>query len=164
MTNTASQSFTVELIEELGFVGFDPVESLVRARCMHVPATPGVYVVVRPADSSPRFRSVSEGGWFKGRDPTKPRSLLRSRWVSGTAVLYIGMAGTDLRSRVHALVRYGTGAPVGHQGGQYLWQVQGSRRFLVAWKPVRDARRLEIRLIKDFERAHGQLPFANRQH
>jgi hypothetical protein len=156
--------FTKDGLEKAAFTGFTAVADLVIDRCGDVGPGPGVYVVLRVAPSRPRFLSTSVGGWFKGRDPTVDVALLRRRWVEDTHVLYIGKAGTSLRQRVRALVDYGSGRPVGHQGGRYLWQVEGSSSFLIAWKPIADARREEIRLLDEFIGIHGSLPFANITH
>ena len=110
-------------LEHLGFVGFLPAPDLRVDRCSDIPASPGVYAVVRSSNLEPRFRARSVGGHFKSVDPTVPVAELRQKWVADSPVLYIGMAGTSLRTRVRALVEYAGGKPVGHQGGRYLWQV-----------------------------------------
>jgi hypothetical protein len=74
------------------------------------------------------------------------------------------MAGSSLKLRIRALVDFGSGRPVGHRGGRYLWQLDGSSSFRVAWKPAPDARVLEIRLLTEFESEYGRLPFANISH
>ena len=159
-----TSAFTRSTVEKFGFEGFESVGSLVANRCLATPRKPGVYVVIRAVESAPRFRTKSLGGWFKDEDPSVPTSVLKARWIPETPVLYIGMAGTDLRDRVDALVKFGVGKPVGHRGGRYLWQVQGSSDFIIAWKATHDARGSEKRLFSEFETAYGQLPFANLQH
>ncbi len=156
--------YTRESLEALGFTGFEPVADLKAGRCKQVSPEPGVYVVLRESAEPPCFLDKSAGGWFKRRDPTVPVSTLEAGWVNGAPVLYIGKAGTSLRVRVRALVDYGLGKPVGHQGGRYLWQVEGSASFLVAWRMVDEPRAEETRLLTGFEAAHGQLPFANISH
>jgi hypothetical protein len=155
--------FDEAYLRSQGFVGFVSAADLVASRCTEIPADPGVYAVIRSAETTRRFRSVSVAGHFKGKDPTVVRSTLEAAWVEGTTVLYIGMAGTSLRKRVKDLVDYGAGKPKGHQGGRYLWQVQGSASFLVAWRPG-VARTMETKLLAAFEAAYGHLPFANLGH
>jgi hypothetical protein len=150
-------------LEARGFVGFESTASLRKTRCRGLPATPGVYVVARSADAPPRFRNASLGGWFKGKDPTVARDVLRGRWIEGTPILYVGKA-TSLRSRVRQLVDFGVGKPIGHWGGRLLWQVEGSASFLVAWQRSIDPRAEESGLLAEFVEAYGALPFANLSH
>jgi hypothetical protein len=151
-------------MEALEFTGFTSVQSLYASQCSEITTEAGVYGVVRPTEDSPRFLTVSVGGWFKGKDPTVDVELLCERWIADASVLYLGMAGSNLRQRIRALIDYGNGRPVGHQGGRYLWQVDGSAGFLVAWKIDRDPRHLESRLLAEFEKVHARLPFANVSH
>ncbi len=159
-----SAAFTRERLDDLGFTGFLSVRSLVATRCLEVPAGEGVYVVVRPTLSRPTFLTRSVGGWFKGKDPTVDVAVLRRRWLADTPVLYFGKAGTSLRRRVSALIAYGSGKPVSHQGGRYLWQVSGSPAFMIGWNACSTSRVRESILLAEFEKAHGQLPFANLSH
>jgi hypothetical protein len=160
-------SFTTAGIADEGFDGFLSVGHLRASRLAEVPKGAGVYVVMRPAAGSPTFLSTSAGGWFKGTDPTVPVSVLEARWISSTEVLYIGKAtaGTGgrsgLRKRVGQLLAYGSGKPVGHQGGRYLWQVADSDEFLVAWRAVEDPTAEENRLLAAFFEINGAYPFAN---
>jgi len=123
--------------------GIVSVRKLDASRCRQVPAEPGVYAVVRPSMAPPRFRTQSTGGRFKGKDPTVAKEILAGRWVD-TDVLYLGRSRPPLRGRILDLVDYGSGGPAAHQGGRYLWQLQGSDDFLVAWKPTPDPVREEI--------------------
>jgi len=160
-------SFTTAGIADQGFSGFLTVSHLQASRLADVPKGAGVYVVMRPAAGRPRFLSTSTGGWFKDSDPTVPVSVLEARWIAPTEVLYVGKAtaGTSgrsgLRKRVGQLLAYGSGKPVGHQGGRYLWQVAGSDAFLVAWRAVGDPTSEENRLLASFFEVHGAYPFAN---
>jgi hypothetical protein len=156
--------FTSDRLIKLGFEGFVTVRSLATGSRSSIPKKPGVYAVVRRNVRPVRFRTKSAGGWFKSKDPTVPTTVLRARWLTSTDVLYLGMASKDLQERIRALVLYGTGADIGHQGGRYVWQVQGSNDFVVCWTKEANARSVEIRLLNQFERAHGKLPFANLSH
>lgn len=157
---TARLPMTRATLEASGFSGFVSVDALAASRCREVPALPGVYAVLSN-ESQARFLAKSAGGWFKGKDPTVPVAVLQGRWVADTDILYFGRSQPPLRGRVDALVQYAMGRPVAHQGGRYLWQVAGSRSFLVCWKPDTDPVGEEVRLQEGFLAAYGALPFAN---
>lgn len=154
-------AFSRSHVEGLGYTGFTGVAVLRRERCRTAPDRPGTYLVLRPAATTGVIRASSVGGWFKGRNPTVPVDVLRERWVSDADVVYVGMAGTSIRERVRSLVDYGGGKPVGHQGGRYLWQLEGSDDLLVAWRESDQPREDERVLLDAFAAAHGTLPFAN---
>jgi hypothetical protein len=147
-------------LEGEGFVGFLTVTRLRASQCLEMPVGPGVYVVLCDSPAAVEFLTVSLGGHFKGRDPTVPVAELQARWPTGTPVLYIGK-GDALRRRVVQLLDFGVGSPVGHWGGRYLWQVEGSDHFLVGWQQHSEPRRCEHELLTSFESTYGQLPFAN---
>lgn len=143
-----------------GFRGFQTVRHMRASRCAGAPLRPGVHVILRVAETTVRLRSRSPGGWFKQADPTVDRAILRARWIAETPVLYIGKADV-LRDRLDAYMRFGAGAPISHKGGRYIWQVQGSDKLLVAWRQDSQPGRRASRLLADFERQYGSLPFAN---
>jgi len=151
--------FSREWLEAEGFGGFITVASLQESTAA-IPGVPGVYVVCAPAPGPGRFLAASEGGWFKRKDPTVPVSTLKDRWHPTTTGLYIGKAAS-LRSRIGQLVRFGGGAPVGHWGGRYLWQVERSSDFLVAWREADEPRAAEVLLLAEFTERFGAQPFAN---
>ena len=76
------------------------------------------------------------------------------------AVVYIGKAGS-LSERVGSLIAFGTGHPVGHRGGRYLWQLADAQSLLVAWRSEDEPERAEAALLDAFRAQHGVLPFAN---
>jgi hypothetical protein len=76
--------------------------------------------VLRPARVEPTVVGSSRAGWFKDKNPSVPVDEMRSAWVPGAEVLYIGKAG-DLRRRLHEYRCQGAGQRVGHWGGCYIW-------------------------------------------
>lgn len=159
--------FSAEALRSAGFVGFVSIAELRAEACTRIPMRPGIYAVLRASESAPRFLSTSSAGWFKGEDPTEVVSVLRARWVPGTPLLYVGKATAGsqqrrhLRKRISELLDFGAGRPIGHRGGRYLWQIAGSDRFLVAWRPDADPTAAENKVIGTFSAAYGSYPFAN---
>ncbi|MDQ7788755.1 MAG: hypothetical protein RDU41_01730 [Clostridia bacterium] len=159
---------SVDSIQSAGFMGFKSISDLHRTRCVEVPRVAGVYMILRDAAEPPRFRAVSTGGHFKGRNPTVPEFMLVHNWVDGATVLYIGKAGggtsrSVLQKRLYSYLRFGAGEPVGHWGGRLIWQLEDSDALLVSWKPCEDVDTadLERSLIQDFVKAYGKRPLAN---
>ncbi|MCX9193291.1 hypothetical protein C3Y87_18160 [Carbonactinospora thermoautotrophica] len=163
--------WTRQALEDQGFRGFIPFSALPDG---DVPALPGVYVVFRPVDPDdpkalPDFLPTSPAGRFKRRDPSESVEKLQREWVAGAEVLYIGKADAGeggrrgLKKRLDEYRRFGAGEPVGHWGGRYIWQLADAEQLLVAWRPVLDENPedVEERLLKDFKRLYGALPFAN---
>jgi hypothetical protein len=159
--------FTRQALDAAGFIGWVPFASLRESSC---PRAPGVYVVVRPDPTIPvDFTPRSCGGWFKGRDPTSPVDELRTKWIDGAEVVYIGMAGAGrgssrgLRQRLIEYADFGAGKPAAHSGGRRIWQLADCKRLLVAWReePHREAGAVESEMIAAFIGTYGRLPFAN---
>ncbi|MGH3780587.1 MAG: hypothetical protein ACRDRO_08130 [Pseudonocardiaceae bacterium] len=148
-----------DALVERGFTGFVPFAELPSAG---VPSGPGVYVVWRPVSVEPTFVEISPAGWFKGEDPSVPVDTLRSAWVPGAEVVYIGRSG-GLRRRLDDYRRHGAGQPVGHRGGRCIWQLPDPDLLLVAWQPIPDLDPgdVESRLIAEFVTSYGHRPFAN---
>jgi transcriptional regulator with XRE-family HTH domain len=146
-------------LAEAGFEGFLRLSALV-SDMPGVPASPGVYVVIRRSTVPPEFLDRSVGGHFKGEDPTVPVERLAPKWVPDTNTLYFGRA-SNLRSRIKLLARYGNGEPVAHRGGRYLWQLADHHDLIVAWQETTDQVAREAELVANFEDRHAMLPFAN---
>ena len=163
----SQERFTEAWFRAAGFSGFQTVGELRSTNLEAVPRDPGVYIVIRVDSSPPAYLAQSDGGWFKGNDPTVPTAILTSKWVADAQLLYVGKAtggsngANGLRKRLGLLLRYGAGKPVGHQGGRYLWQVKGADKYVIAWRVVTDPTAEENRLLADFSEAYGAYPFAN---
>ena len=121
-----------------------------------------------PLRRAPGFLAIGTGGHFKGKDPNVPIARLAREWVDGALVVYVGQAGTrsagTLRKRIHQMIRFGEGSPVGHWGGRLVWQLEDAAALQVCWKVVRDttARTAEKELIGAFKLIRGgRRPFAN---
>jgi hypothetical protein len=99
----ADDGFSRRSLEGAGFRGFVTFDALEPST---VSPDPGVYVVLRDADSRPTLLEVSVGGHFKGRNPSVPVQVLDKRWVHGASVLYIGKA-TSLRTRLRQFREFG---------------------------------------------------------
>jgi len=160
----------IQAVREAGFSGFKTAGELTRSNLAEVPEAPGVYMVVRDRTTPPAFASRSQGGHFKGKDPTVDLATLQRNWVSGAAVLYIGKAGggsssATLRQRLKRYLRFGAGHPVGHWGGRLIWQLRDADSLLFCWRPAggADAREFERQLIQEFLKSFGTRPFANLQ-
>jgi hypothetical protein len=150
-----------DTLTKRGFIGFVPFAELPSA---DVPTAPGIYVVLRPVNVEPTLVETSPAGWFKGKDPSVSIDKLRSAWVPGAEVLYIGKA-SHLHRRLNEYRRHGAGRRVGHWGGRYIWQLADTDLLLVAWQLTQglDHGDVESRLIAEFVTSYGQRPFANRR-
>jgi hypothetical protein len=151
-----------------GFDGFIAVRQL-RRNTDQIPSQRGIYVVLRLANSPPRFRKRSSAGHHKRRDPTVEVGTLRRAWIADTCLLYIGKAGgktqrSTLQSRVSAYLRQGNGGNAGHAGGRAIWQLTDASSLVIAWKviPRGNPRVHEKELIARFKLVYQRRPFANR--
>ena len=150
--------FSRAWLEAEGFKGFVPFSQLIG-----YPLTDdaGVYAVLREDQTPPVFLEKTTAGPHKGKDLTVSREALMNKWIDGTTVIYIGKANS-LRQRLTSYARQGTGFSAGHAGGRYIWQIEGSPRFPVAWRVTTgDPREEEKRLLAAFADQYGRLPFAN---
>jgi hypothetical protein len=150
-------------LEADGFTGFVTFNELRTSEFADVPTEGGVYVVLRESDKPPGFLDNNPGGRFKGKDPTVDVSALEAKWIDECTVVYLGK-GDNLKRRLREYARFGAGAPIGHWGGRYIWQLTDSTELLVGWKECGEghtAAGLESELLQLFIEKHGGLPFAN---
>jgi hypothetical protein len=156
--------FLREGLQAQGFTGFLTFGELWSGGITQVPDGGGVYVVLRENDDAPLFLDANPGGRFKGKDPPVSPDTLRDRWMAGAHVIYIGK-GDTLRRRLRQFMAFGSGKPVGHWGGRYVWQCEGSENFVVAWRevePPQTPREAELELLARFKASHGgRQPLAN---
>jgi hypothetical protein len=150
-------------LEQEGFTGFMTFAALRSGGLAEAPASGGVYLVYREDTAEPAFLDENPGGRFKGRDPTELVDVLSAKWVPEAQVIYIGK-GDSLRRRLKQFADFGTGKPIGHWGGRYIWQLAGSAALLVAWREAGDeetAAAAEEALVEQFKNRYDRLPFAN---
>ncbi len=166
--NLCLETVRADGIDPAGFCDPVSVGDLQASRCRQVPREPGVYLILRPATTTPHFLARSDAGRFKDRDPTVSLAVLEENWVPGASIVYIGKAGgrRGLYQRLKQYMDFGAGEPVGHRGGRYIWQLSDHKELLVCWRAVLDrpARDVERELIADFYGVYGSRPFANLVH
>lgn len=157
-----------------GFTGFKTVAELREDRSC-LPRTKGVYIVLYLMGGRPDLLKRGSGGRFKGVDKNADIEFLFRRWVDGTIVVYIGKAGVrgksdkdsraTLHRRVGRFIDYGSGQNVSHQGGCYVWQIDGSENLVFCWKCLpgadTDPEGVECKYLTEFKTHFGRLPFAN---
>ena len=165
--SVAKMSFTRGGMAGQGFEGFLAISHLRRSRLAEVPLGAGVYLVMCSTASRPAFLATSAGGWFKGKDPTVPVSVLEARWIKPAEVLYIGKAndrderpqrpapadGATARLRLGQASRP-PGRPLSVAGPEL-------DAFLLAWRTTDDPTAEENRLLAAFFEIYGAYPFAN---
>jgi hypothetical protein len=158
---------SIEEIREAGFTGFKKMSELYRDNSI-IPAVKGVYLVLYVENKPPEFLTEGTGGFFKGKDPNVPISILENNWVDDTIIVYIGKAGKEgssatLKSRLKQYLGFGKGGNIGHYGGRLIWQIKNSKDLIVCWKALSkdDPRTVESALIRDFYSKFSRRPFAN---
>lgn len=160
----------VDGLRDSGFVGGETISRL-QVTCEDVPETRGIYLIARNSPEPVCFLPQSTGGHFKGRNPTVSVEKLKKRWLPASAVLYIGKAGaadqsTSLLGRLWSYMQFGLTHPCAHWGGRYIWQLSDASQLLVFWKetPRSQPADVESKLLSEFRKRYGQLPFANLRH
>jgi excinuclease UvrABC nuclease subunit len=129
-----------------------------------IPAESGVYVVVYKKHSKSAFLKKGTGGKFKGNNPNVSIERLNKKWVDfkqgEEKIIYIGKSN-NLRRRIRAYIKFGLGKPVAKRGGRLIWQIADSDSLEVYWKTNKMPRETEKKMLLEFEKRHGKLPFAN---
>lgn len=151
-------------LRKRGFTGWVPLQTFDR-RGGEL-ELPGVYVVSYAPDEPIQWPEKSCGGFHKGRNPTVPSSQLKSNWVAGAEIVYIGMSTRRLRQRLREFARFGCGEPAGHYGGRLVWQLPDPSALNVAWRGLPDTNPVDAKreLIEEFRSVYGKPPFANDPH
>lgn len=156
-------------LKELGFEGFLTIAQLRNGRLDEIPREQGVYLVTSDPGFTAEFLEAGSGGYFKGRNPNVPVSVLQTNWIAGALVINVGKAGgagsrSTLRRRLEQYLKFGKGMPIGHYGGRYVWQLNNADQLRICWKVTSDEPRdVERELIALFRTRHGARPFANLQ-
>jgi hypothetical protein len=164
--------FYIENLKEQGFQGFIKIKNIKQNYNM-IPDEKGLYLIYNDC-SNITFLNISTGGFFHGKNPTVRIDALNEKWVEGANTLYIGKAGgvaangriykSTLRGRIKLYMQFGSGQPVGHWGGRYIWQIRESDDLLVAYKILENENpvKKEKEILSLFrEHYKEKLPFAN---
>ena len=166
-------SSAVELLREARLGPAGPVTWWTRVPCR----VPGVYVIETPDPLEEAPLDVSAIAAWTERvtslrvDGMRPSvavlaQRLGSFWIPNERVVYVGLAGTSVASRVGQFYRTPLGNPRPHAGGHWLKTLSGLETFRVWWAETGDPATAENALLKAFALRHGGglvLPFANRQ-
>jgi len=138
---------------------------------------PGVYVIETPdpLDAAPLDPDVI-AAWIERVpslrvDCVRPSvavlaERLASFWIPNEPVLYIGLAGTSVATRVGQFYRTRLGDAGPHAGGHWLKTLAGLDTIRVWWAATDEPAAMEDALLTAFARGHDLglvLPFANRQ-
>ncbi len=163
-------------LSDFGFVSIGQLGTLIRNDLPDYEqlASCGLYAITTPSDYTPDFIDPNEAAICRNVINPAEIPYLQKKWVEGTEVIYIGLAGRrnprTLRKRLRDLLQHGKGKTTEsgpHKGGEILWQLVGSEEFelwILATEDPPYPRVLENRMLMVFETETGKLPFANRQH
>lgn len=147
---------------------------------------PGVYVIEAPAPSSNApFDDKAVAAWVaripgmlvdgQSASAETVKARLAEFWIPSTTVVYIGLAGTSLATRLQQYYKTPLGDSKPHAGGHWLRTLRDLTSFTVSWaesdNPARDEDLLLRVFAKSIEssdlparvKAGPVLPFANRQ-
>lgn len=76
-----------EELKSSGFEGFKILKVLIEDTSI-IPNVMGIYLLLYLNQSSTSFLEKGTGGFYKGKDPNVPISVLESNWVNDTNVLH----------------------------------------------------------------------------
>ena len=140
-----------------------------RATWKDLPDCPGIYAICLPGWTTCPFAADAHLALHAEPADTCLLNAKRNRILAAgyTDILYIGKAGaktSNLRKRVRELIRFGVGCAKKHEGGEWLWQLEGIHEAqLRMWCcPRGKPERIERKLLEQFRGDHGELPLANR--
>jgi hypothetical protein len=133
-----------------------------------IPKIKGVYLVINPSFRQAEYITPGVGGFFKGKDPNVPITMITLKEVANSQVIYIGKAGSPsgnatLNSRLDQYLKFGQTKNIGHWGGRYIWQLKNYTDLIICWKETQneDPREVEKLLLRMFITQFGKSPFAN---
>lgn len=122
---------------------------------------PGVYVIetLAPLPEAPLdLRAIA--AWITrlpnlrldGRSPTPDQlaDRLREFWIPDEPIVYVGRAGTNLRTRVGQFYRTPLGDRGPHAGGHWLKTLAGLAMCRITWAETEDPSRMEDELLVAF--------------
>jgi hypothetical protein len=144
---------------------------------------PGVYVVAtpEPLDDAPLDEDTLDA-WITNRPEMRIdgkaatlanlEARLRSFWIPGETIVYIGRAGTSLAKRVGQYYRTPLGATAPHAGGHWIKTLSVLSDLRVTWATTMDPSGAETALLLEFPKRLSArqrqalpsgpvLPFAN---
>jgi hypothetical protein len=81
---------SIDQVSTAGFSDPTTIDELRRTRRESVPRRTGVYLFARDAESAPKFRILSTGGWFNGLDPNCPLDVIQAKWMADAHIVYVG--------------------------------------------------------------------------
>ena len=148
-------------LEAVGFEGFLPFQAL---PTVPLPKSPGIYIVLRSANTEPTLLSSNPAKKQKGKDPSYLVEKLQAKWVPGCTIVYIGKANP--KKGLHGRLTQYRKMAANHWGGRAIWQLADAADLFVAWieTPGHDPGVVEDSYIRAFKITHGNLPFANWRH
>ncbi len=129
---------------------------------------PGIYRIFWKDGEMPEFRTDICGG--TRNDPVKDLKKLEDKWVDGECCIYIGKVEygkrrRTLRIRISELIKYGRRSGNNHRGGRYMWQIRDIwDHVTIEWEKCEECenpKEKEKKLLADFKKKYGKLPFAN---
>ncbi len=160
-------------IRLLTTVGLQP-GGTVRWRERIASSGPGVYVIETPEPLSEAPLDLEAIAAWTSRVPDlrvdgehlAPGELanrLREFWIRDEQIVYIGLAGTSLRTRIGQFYRTPLGDRGPHAGGHWLKTLAGLATFRVSWAETDEPDRMEEELLVAFAdrlsvAARAQLP------
>jgi hypothetical protein len=166
---------TITFLENSNFINIGLIKNLFSSGLPSLPelGSCGLYAISIPKNYKPTFISPEQTRVKKNVLYPWPIEKLNDKWVDTVDIIYYGLAGKSsprsLRKRIGDLINHGLGKTTDrgpHKGGEILWQLQGYEEFSIWIKPTGcppEPRDCEHRLLIQFHKNTGKLPFANRQ-